>query len=62
MVHLFAAFIAALAVAVSAYDATGSYVLAFIAYSISGTFTLIMAVLFDYYSSADQDTFDATAN
>ena len=55
MGHLLASFIAALAMAIATYDATNSFILAFVAYSLSGTVTLILATLVDYYGSVDAD-------
>lgn len=55
MGHLLASFVAALAMAIATYDATNSFLLAFAAYSVSGTLTLILATLADYYGSAEAD-------
>lgn len=55
MRHLFASFVAALALAIATYDATNSYLLAFVVYSASGTMTLILATLADYYGSNEAD-------
>ncbi|MEO0944819.1 MAG: hypothetical protein AAFY06_08250 [Pseudomonadota bacterium] len=55
MGHLLASFVAALAMAIATYDATASFLLAFVAYSVSGSLTLILATLADYYGSVDAD-------
>ena len=55
MGHLIASFTAALALALATFDATNSFLLAFVVYSASGTVTLILATLADYYCSGDAE-------
>lgn len=55
MGHLLASFLAAVAMAIATYDATNSLLLAFVAYSTSGTMTLILATLADYYCNVEAD-------
>jgi len=56
MGHLIVSFLAALAMAISTYDVTGSILWTLAAYSVTGTLTLVIAILADFFG----DQFNTT--